>query len=52
MLIPVLAETIGFPVFPTVAMPVGAVEAFYKRGIDRMADRRERQRFGQPFFGY
>jgi len=36
MLIPVLAETIGFPVFPTVAMSVGAVEAFYKRGHHRL----------------
>ena len=51
MLIPVLAETIGLPIFPTVSVPVGAVEAFNKRGIDRMTDGRERQGFFQPFFG-
>ena len=38
MMVPVLAEAIGFPVFPTSAMPIGAVEAFQKRGVDRMAD--------------
>jgi len=51
MLIPVLAETIGLPIFPTVSVPLGAVEAFNKRGIDRMTDGRERQGFFQPFFG-
>ena len=47
MLIPVLAETIGLPIFPTVSVPVGAVEAFNKRGIDRMTGGRERQGFFQ-----
>ena len=44
MVLPVFAEAIGFAAFSTVAMPVGAVEAFQKRGVDGMADGRERQR--------
>ena len=44
MVLPVFAEAIGLATFSTVAMPVGAVEAFQKRGVDGMADGRERQR--------
>lgn len=51
MLIPVFAEAIGFPSLTTVAMAVGTVVAFYKRGIDRMTDRRLRQGFLQSLFG-
>ena len=47
MVIPVLAEAIGLADFPTVAMSVDAIKAFYKRSIDGMTDRRERQRFCQ-----
>ena len=44
MVLPVFAEAMGFAAFSTVAMPVGAIEAFQKRGVDGMADGRERQR--------
>lgn len=44
MVLPVFAEAIGFAAFSTVAMAVGAIEAFQKRGVDGMADGRERQR--------